>query len=106
MSYFNRTMSYFNKIQLSNGLIQKTTTLARKITGDRPKRRVEMSDFDTVKNSGKLGYGTVVFYWTRWRLTSSYPPPCRILFEFVIFYSILQVFGLLKKCWPAREVIQ
>ena len=97
MSYFNRTMSYFNKIRLSNGLIQKTTTLARKITGDRPKRRVEMSDFDTIKNSGKLGYGTVVFDWTRWCLASSYPPPCRILFELVVFYSILQVFELFKK---------
>ena len=27
--------------------------------------RAEMSDFGSVKISGKLGYGTVVFYWTR-----------------------------------------
>ena len=43
--------------------------------------RVEMLDFSSVKNSGKFGYGTVVFYWTRWCLASSYPPPCLILFE-------------------------
>ena len=59
--------------------------------------RAEMSDFGSVKISGKLGYETVVFYWTRWCPTSSYPPSCRILFEFVVFYSIFQVFRLLEK---------
>ena len=29
MSYFNETMSYFNKIRFSNGLIQKTTTVGK-----------------------------------------------------------------------------
>ena len=67
--------------------------------------RVEMWDFDTVKNSGKLGYGTVVFYWTRFRLTSSYPPPCHILFEFVIFYSIFKFSDFSKK-WLARKCIR
>ena len=66
--------------------------------------RVEMLDFSSVKNSGKFGYGTVVFYWTRWCLASSYPPPCRILFELVVFYSILQVFELFKKIVPREGI--